>query len=104
MYGLLAMGGELDGAQLVSAHTIERFGQYRSTAAAEPWFALGYHLLLGPTYVPSASTAAFGHSGAGGQLAFADPQHRLSFGFVKNQLLHSWQTARDLAEAVYSCL
>jgi CubicO group peptidase (beta-lactamase class C family) len=38
----------------------------------------------GPSSVPSLS--AFGHPGAGGSLAFADPENRLSFAYVMNQM------------------
>jgi CubicO group peptidase (beta-lactamase class C family) len=36
--------------------------------------------MLGP------STSAFGHAGAGGSLAFADPGRKLAFAYVMNQM------------------
>ena len=36
--------------------------------------------LLGP------SLSAFGHPGAGGSLGFADPENRIGFGYVMNQM------------------
>jgi len=36
--------------------------------------------MLGP------SLRAFGHPGAGGSLGFADPENRIGFGYVMNQM------------------
>jgi CubicO group peptidase (beta-lactamase class C family) len=36
--------------------------------------------ILGP------SLSAFGHPGAGGSLGFADPERRIGFGYVMNQM------------------
>ncbi|MCX7869200.1 MAG: serine hydrolase, partial [Terrimicrobiaceae bacterium] len=32
------------------------------------------------------SPGAFGHPGAGGSIAFADPAHRIGFAYVMNQM------------------
>jgi CubicO group peptidase (beta-lactamase class C family) len=40
-----------------------------------------------PLFGPSAR--AFGHPGAGGIHAFADPEHGLAFAYVMNQMAHS---------------
>lgn len=50
--------------------------------------------------------ASFGHYGAGGSVGFADPENRIGFGYVMNQMGPRWQNPRNraLIEAVYSCL
>jgi CubicO group peptidase (beta-lactamase class C family) len=53
--------------------------------------------LLGPT--------SFGHTGAGGQLAFADAQYRASFAYVTNQMGgYGDARARTLVEALRTAL
>jgi CubicO group peptidase (beta-lactamase class C family) len=104
MYAMLACGGELDGVRLLSPESIERFRRFGSDPDGLPVFGLGYHSLAAHWGVRPASDGAFGHAGAGGQFAFADPERRLSFGLVKNQMVPDWKLACDLAEAVYGCL
>lgn len=89
-YAILANGGTLGGRQLVSGESITRHSAERSAgndlvSMMESRFALGYALPtpLSP-YVHIEH--AFGHSGFGGSVGFADPSRRLSFGYAMNQL------------------
>lgn len=53
------------------------------------------------------SLAAFGHPGAGGSHAFADPEHGIAFAYVMNQMeqgLLPNEKALSLVEAVYAAL
>ena len=68
-------------------------------------FGLGF---AGPTTLAlAAGPRAFGHSGAGGSLAFADPDAGVGFGYVMNQMrldATGDPRAESLAAAVYSAL
>ena len=66
---------------------------------------IGTGFMLAPTIGP-VGARAFGHSGAGGSLGFADPDAGLGFGYVMNRLEFGTVDARSglLAAATYRCL
>lgn len=104
MYAPLAQGGSLDGVRLVSPESIAVFNTEQATVPPpELTFCLGYHRIA-PRYSGPSATA-FGHAGAGGNLGFADPERRVAFAFVKNQMRNDPAgAAADLVQAVYDCL
>ena len=51
------------------------------------------------------SQRAFGHSGAGGAMAYADPEHQVAFAHVMNQLhVDGPARSRRLIDRLYECL
>jgi CubicO group peptidase (beta-lactamase class C family) len=110
VYQALAAGGETDGTRIVSremlaeATTENSFGPDR-VLDRESRFGLGFQLTqaerkLGP------NAGGFGHFGAGGSLGFCDPEARVAFGYVTNDMGPRWQNPRNraLMEAVYASL
>jgi len=112
IYGALANGGSIDGVRLLSREGVERARSEQGYAKdqvlpLETRFGLGFFLPtreepLGP------NPRVFGHGGAGGSYSMADPESRLSFGYVMN-LMHTglWLVdprPRRLLTAAYSCL
>jgi len=96
-YAMLALGGEWEGQRFFAPSTMgwmtTRLTQGADkTLHTETAFSAGFMMdplnpdgskkrsLLGP------SVTAFGHPGAGGSLAFADPENRVSFAYVMNQM------------------
>lgn len=89
LFAALANGGEIDGTRLLSAEMVE-------TATTVQWqgvdalglngrFGLGFR--RSNAYAPfTGNDRAFGHTGIGGALAFADPDLQLSFAFAPNRL------------------
>jgi CubicO group peptidase (beta-lactamase class C family) len=69
-------------------------------------FSLGY---AKPTALAPFGTghSAFGHPGAGGSFAFADPENQVSFAYAMNRMgLHLVDDPREkaLREALYACV
>jgi CubicO group peptidase (beta-lactamase class C family) len=116
VYAVMAQGGMHGGTRLLSATAVERMreGQGRAVdlvlglgnAGLPNEWALGV-LLSGPEGLYGPNPRAFGHSGYGGSFGMADPEARLSIGYVMNHMGNN--LAGDprqvaLLESVYSCL
>lgn len=95
-YAMLACGGVMDGRTFFARHTLDWMtttltqGDDR-VLLAETAFSAGFMRdPVGPagklrkTFGPG--LLAFGHPGAGGSHAFADPERRLGFAYVMNQM------------------
>jgi CubicO group peptidase (beta-lactamase class C family) len=112
IYGALANGGAIDGVRLLSREAIERARTEQVNGKDEVLpmptrLGLGFFLPTDEEPV-GPNPRAFGHGGAGGSYSMADPEHRLSFGYVMN-LMHTglWLVdprPRRLLAAAYACL
>jgi CubicO group peptidase (beta-lactamase class C family) len=111
-YAMLANGGELDGHRFFTPDTIAKMTTTLASGIDSVFqiptaFSAGFmkdplgatRRLFGP------SPLAFGHPGAGGSHAFADPEHVISFAYVMNQMEQSLlpnEKSLRLADAIYS--
>ena len=83
------IGGGLDGRRTLTDSTVEAATTVRSQGPdavllLETCFGLGF--MLGQSFGAANPPTAFGHAGAGGSLAFADPASGLAFAYVMNDL------------------
>lgn len=111
IYAALSMGGELAGQRIISnaaldlACTSEVEGETDKVLGSPLRRARGFMLNQDGNWGPS--KLAFGHDGAGGSGAFADPENRVALAYVMNQM-QSVPTAtprlRRLVDRLYSCL
>ena len=110
-YGMLANGGEMDGRRYFDTKTIAQMTTPLTTGIdcilqIPTSFSAGFMKdppahprLFGP------SQSAFGHPGAGGSNAFADPENAISFAYVMNQMELSVlpnEKSLRLVEAIYA--
>jgi CubicO group peptidase (beta-lactamase class C family) len=68
-------------------------------------FGLGY--MRASSYSPYGGARAFGHSGAGGSVGFADPEHGIGFAYTMNRMMHGLAgdpRIKGLVTAVYDVL
>lgn len=114
-YAMLACGGTWEGRPYFSPESLQAMttpltqGLDR-TLRTETTFSAGFMMdpvdpagsklrsLFGP------SVTAFGHPGAGGSLAFADPENQIGFAYVMNQMeagVLPQKRALSLVEALY---
>jgi CubicO group peptidase (beta-lactamase class C family) len=108
MYDALARGGAgVVSETSIATHTAQQVRGPDLVLLFETRFGLGYmrptpFVNLGP------SDGAFGHGGLGGSTAFADPDRRVAFAYVPNQLQFPamGETTRSgaLITALYGCL
>ena len=111
-YALLANGGELDGRRYFAPETIAQMTTTLSSGIDRIFqiptaFSAGFmkdargttRRIFGPSHF------AFGHPGAGGSHAFADPENGIAFAYVMNQMEQSLlpnEKSLRLVEAIYS--
>lgn len=115
-FAMLASGGSWQGREYLAPQILEWIAApatqgFDPVLQREMAFAAGFtrdpmdaagkkiRAMLGP------STAAFGHAGAGGSLAFADPERGLGFAYVMNQMelgVLPHERCQSLVRALYS--
>jgi CubicO group peptidase (beta-lactamase class C family) len=84
-----AASGGLDGRPaLLTPATIAEFSRLQLpgddlVVGASAAFAVGFQYL--PNHYPSLAEGAFGHSGAAGSLAFADPASGVAYGYTRRR-------------------
>ncbi|MBL3671143.1 beta-lactamase family protein [Streptomyces sp. M2CJ-2] len=100
-----ALIGEVGGVRLLTPETLasatrEQVGGKDQVMLIPSRFSTGYML---PTEAnPMTGPNAFGHTGRGGSLGFADPEHGIAFGYVMNHIIGGPDDVRatSLADAV----
>ena len=111
-----ALLGPVNGVRLVNGRTLSLATQPRTdhvetliesgTAGPDIRFALGYQL-ASPS-MPGFGATTFGHTGAGGRLGIADPEHDIGFGYVCSLLRnigpHGDPRWKALIETVRTCI
>ncbi len=110
IYHVLSQGGSFGGQTLVSQDLLSEATRVQSEGYCpilerDVSFGLGFQQSrperpLGP------NIKSFGHYGTGGSLGFADPDARLGFGYVMNDIIPRWQNTRNhaLVNALYECM
>jgi CubicO group peptidase (beta-lactamase class C family) len=112
IYGAAACGA-LDGVEVLSAEGQKRAAEPHRDGPDEVLLGMrtrfGAGFMIGTPDEPLGHGARpFGHSGAGGSIAFADPDARIGFAYVMNQMQMSLSLngprANALIAAAYACV
>ena len=99
--------GEVDGRRTLEAETVARATEERASGKDEVLLveqSYGFGFMLGRAFGAANPPDAFGHAGAGGSLAFADPDTGIAFGYVMNDLRFDPSgdpRSEELVRAVY---
>lgn len=93
-YALLAHGGELEGKRIIQPSTLAWMTTPLSSGADRVFqiptcFSAGFMKNAAGQTIFGPSRSAFGHPGAGGSHAFADPENGIAFAYVMNQMQQS---------------
>jgi CubicO group peptidase (beta-lactamase class C family) len=100
MYGALANGGEVDGVRLLSAARIPLMSEVQldwpdrvimMPLRKSLGFFNGGAMMNGPHGAMGPRATAFGHPGAGGSIAFADPETGLGVAVTINKMQSTLQ-------------
>jgi CubicO group peptidase (beta-lactamase class C family) len=103
--------GEVDGVRLLEPEVMER-ARTTVTPANEPDACLimpttfGMGFMTHGMFSPYAGPGSFGHPGAGGSVAFAQPERRLAFAYAMNRMAQNLANdlrAQRLTDAAASC-
>jgi CubicO group peptidase (beta-lactamase class C family) len=110
-YSMLANGGKLDGQTFFSEETIAWMSNTLADGMDRVFqipTAFSAGLMQDPRNAArrmfGSSSNGFGHPGAGGSHAFADPENRISFAYVMNQMEQSLlpnEKSLRLVDAIY---
>jgi CubicO group peptidase (beta-lactamase class C family) len=110
-YAMLADGGRLSGKQFFEPETLSWMRETRTDGIDRVFgipsaFSAGFmkDSKAAATRLFGPSGSAFGHPGAGGSHAFADPENKISFAYVMNQMaatLFPNERALRLVKAIY---
>ncbi len=113
IYAAMARGGELDGVRLLSPDGVAAAAAH---AVSDDDLVLGFPVkralgfiisLPGGRYEWGPNPNAYGHSGAGGSIGLADPDAKIGFGYVMNQMsagLGADPRWAPMIDAVYASL
>jgi CubicO group peptidase (beta-lactamase class C family) len=99
--------GEVDGLRVLDDATVAEASMLRSegvdlVVGQELCFGLGF--IAGPSLLGLGRPRVFGHSGAGGSTACADPELGLSMAYVMNRMRFDVDPrAASLAAAAFDC-
>lgn len=113
LYGILANGGIEGNIHVLSPDSIRRCWEETSTGLdgvlqVKTRFSMGFMLNQdNPSGSMGPGKRVFGHPGAGGSFAFADPDAKLGFGYVMNKMdtfILVDPRAKRLIDAAYECL
>jgi CubicO group peptidase (beta-lactamase class C family) len=84
-----AVIGEIDGVRLLSPEQVDKARTCQTKGADKVLMfetTIGLGFWTSSPAAPYGGKGAFGHSGAGGSMGFADPEHGLAGGYVMNQM------------------
>ena len=103
--------GEVDGVRLLAPETVDT-ARVTVTPPNEPDTCLimpttfGMGFMTHGQFTPYAGPGSFGHPGAGGSVAFAQPERELAFAYVMNRMaenLANDRRAQALTDAAAAC-
>lgn len=111
-YAMLVNGGEMDGRRFFSRETLALMTTTIADGIDRVFeiptaFSAGFmkNSVDSPRNIVGPSSTAFGHPGAGGSHAFADPENRIAFAYVINQMEQTLlpnEKSLSLVDAIYA--
>ena len=112
IYGAFAGGGKQLGLSDDTIEELERFHDNPNNIREDMVLKENLIFSLGlekpsPFFNFGSNNRAYGHQGAGGSAGFSDPEHKLGFGYVMNQMgtnIANDPREKALRDAVYACL